>query len=133
MLHGSETWGPSVSDRQRIRNDRGVKPGVDDPGALLDNFYSCDIINVLRSRRLRWFDHVERAPSALCIKMASEMKISSIKRRGRPKKTRLDCVINDIKERCFTHTDPQDRILWRVAVRQCLVPPNPSDGTGTAP
>ena len=73
--------------------------------------YLCDIIKVLRSRRLRCFGHVERAPSASCIKMASEMKISYIKRRGRPRKNWLDCVKNDIKERCLTHTDPQDRIL----------------------
>ena len=44
MLHGNETWGPNVSDLQRLkRNDRamirwicGVKPGVHDPSALLD-------------------------------------------------------------------------------------------------
>ena len=74
---------------------------IHDPGALLHKLYFCDIINVLRSRRLRWFDHVERAPSASCIKMSSKMKISSIKRHGRPRKTWLDCVKNDIKERCL--------------------------------
>ena len=57
---------------------------------------------------------------------------SSIKRRERPRKTSLDCVIIDIKDRCLTHTDPQDRILWRAAVRQCLLLPSPSDGTRTA-
>ena len=119
MLHGIETWGPNVSDLQRLQlNDSsrirwicGVKPGVYDPGALVDKLYSCDIINVLRSRRTRWFGHVERAPSASCIKMASDMKNSSLKRSGRPRKTWLDCVKNDIKERCLTHTDPQDRFF----------------------
>ena len=134
MLHGTETWGPNVSDLQRlqridssrIRWICGVKPGVYDSGALVDKLYLCDIINVLRSRRTRCFGPVERPPSASCIKMASDMKISSLKRSGRPRKTWLDCVKNDIKECCPTHTDPQDCIFWRAAVGQCLVLPTPS-------
>ena len=65
----------------------GGKPGVHDPRALLDKLLLRDIINVLRSRHLRWCGHVKRAPSSSCIKMASEMQISSIKKRGRQRKT----------------------------------------------
>ena len=66
MLEGIETWGRNVSDLQRLRrNDRaiirwicGVKPVVRERGALRYKFGICDIINVLRSRHLRWFRHV---------------------------------------------------------------------------
>ena len=137
MLHGSETWGPNASDLHRLqRNDRamirwicGTKAGVHVPDELLQKLDINNITTVLRSGRLRWFGHVERAPSTSCIKTVREKKISPIKRRGRPRKTWSECVNNDIKECGLTHIDPQDRESWRAGVRHCLVLPTPSYGT----
>ena len=69
MLHGSEPWVTNVSDLQllqRIESSTirwicGVNPGIHDPGTLLDKLGLCDLINVLRSRRLVRFGHVERS------------------------------------------------------------------------
>jgi len=80
MLHGSETWGPNASDLQRLRrNDRSMIRWICGSKALVETPYDqllfklglTDITVVPRSRRLRWFGHVQRAES--CINTVTEL------------------------------------------------------------
>ena len=140
MLHGSETWAPNASDLQRLRrNDRsmirwicGTKDQDETPSAtLLQKLGIDDITAVLRSRRLRWSGHVQRATS--CINSVTDLVIPGIRGRGRPRKTWLECVRKDVSECGLSGIDPQDRVAWRAGVRRCLVLPTPSNGTSPAP
>ena len=133
MLHGSETWGPNASDLHRLqRNDRamirwicGAKVRDRNSAALLQKLGIADITAVLSSRRLRWYGHVERAPPTSTINSVTKIDVSPIKKRGRPRKTWLECVKNDIKKFGLTGTDMHDREAWRAGVRRCLVLPTP--------
>ncbi|XP_063727219.1 uncharacterized protein LOC134854790 [Symsagittifera roscoffensis] len=98
MLHGSETWAPNALDLQRLRrNDRsmirwicGTKLDDDISTAVLHQKLGVvDITSVLRTRRLRWFVHVQRASS--CINSVTRMKIPGRRGRGRPRKTWSEC------------------------------------------
>ena len=74
MLHGSETWAPNASDLQRLRrNDRAMirwicSAKLEDKisSAVLHQKLDLDEITaVLRTRRLRWYGHVQRATSCI--------------------------------------------------------------------
>ena len=129
MLHGGETWGPNVSELQRLRrNDRsmirwmcGTKARDETPSEkLLKKLGLCDITAVLRCGRLRWSGHVERATSY--INTVTKLVVPGKRGRGRPRKTWAQCVKNDIHEYGFTEIDPQDRESWRRRVKTILVP-----------
>ena len=129
MLHGGETWGPNVSELQRLRrNDRsmirwmcGTKARDETPSEkLLEKLGLCDITAVLRCGRLRWSGHVERATSY--INTVTKLVVPGKRGRGRPRKTWAQCVKNDIHEYGFTEIDPQDRESWRRRVKTILVP-----------
>ena len=120
MLHGSETWGPNASDLHRLqRNNRamirwicGAKAGVHNSDELLHKLGINNITAVLRSGRLRWFGHVERAPSTSCIKTVREEKISPIKRHGRPRKTWSECVKTTLTRKTGNHGELVYDIAW---------------------
>ena len=83
-----------------------------------------EITAVLRTRRLRWYGHVQRATSC----------INSITRdRGRPRKTWSACVRNDLTICNLDGVNPLDRNSWRTSVRRCQVLPTPESGTTAAP
>ena len=137
MLHGSETWAPSVSNLQRLqRNDRsmirwicGTKPYDRTPSAeLLLKLGIADITTVLRTHRLRWYGHVKRAST--CINSITELPLPGKRNRGRPVKTWLSCINNDILECDLSQIDPLNREEWRR--RACRLLPTPVAGTQAA-
>ena len=140
MLHGSETWATKSSDLQRLRrNDRamirwicgvGIRDNID-TAALLQRLNIADITTSLRARRLRWFGHVRRASS--CTGSITEMTVIGQRGCGRPRKTWLDCVEEDIGACGLPGVEPLVREAWRAGVRQCLVLPTPATGTTAAP
>ena len=140
MLHGSETWAPNSSDLQRLRrNDRsmirwicGVKLDDEIPSIVLHQRLHIEEITVaLRTRRLRWFGHVQRASS--CINSVSNLTVPGSRRRGRPRKTWSECVKKDIVDCNLSGFNPLDRDAWREAVRLSQVLPTPDSGTTAAP
>ena len=139
MLHGRETWGWNILDlKQLCRNDRamirwicGTKDRVDTSSvSLLQKLGIKDITAVLRSGRLRWYGHVQRAMSR--IKSVTDLPLPGPRGKGRPRKTWSECVKTDISDCGLTGVDPQDRNAWRVSVRHSLVLLNPFDGTRAA-
>ena len=99
LLHGSETWAPTVPDLQRLRRkDRSmvcwicrVRDDDEVPGDTLCAMLGLqEVTTALHTRRLRWFGHV--ACSTSCTNSITSMTISSTRRRGRPKKTLSECA-----------------------------------------
>ena len=92
---------PQDTDTHDCRLSILNKHGVHGPRALHDKLGLCDVIKVLQSRRFNWFGYIERAHFDSCIKIASDMRISSIKRRGRPKILGYLCASNYMKGLCI--------------------------------
>ena len=140
MLHGSERWGPNILDLKLLcRNYRamvcwicGTKDCVETSSVvLLQKLGIKNITAVLHSGQLRWYGHVQRATS--CIKSVTDLLLPGPRGKGRPRKTRSECVKTDISDRGLTGVDAQDRDAWRAGVWDSLVLPTPLDGTWTAP
>ena len=137
MLHGSETWAPTVNTLQRLqRNDRamirwicGTKSGDRISSAvLLERLGLHDISDVVRSRRLRWYGHVMRSPG--CINDVTHFNAPGDRSRGRPAKTWSSCVEDDLRRCGLKDADPLDRVEWRRRVGRLL--PTPAAGNLTA-
>ena len=139
VLHGSETWAPNASDLQRLRrNDRavtrwicGAKLADKIPTAVLHQKLDLDEITAVRTRRLRWYGHVQRATS--CINSITRLELPGTRDRGRPRKTWFACVKNDMTICNLDRVNPLDRNSWRTSVRRCQVLPTPESGTTAAP
>ena len=96
MLHASETWPLTKTNLQRLqRNDRAmirqicsIKPedvAKVRSSELLAKLKLEDLNLILRERRLRWFEHVERSRGA--IRTACDIQIVGRQGPGRPKLT----------------------------------------------
>ena len=139
MLHGGESWAPTASDIQRLRrNDRsmirwicGVKARDEIPSTVLHaRLGVAEVDNELRTRRLRWYGHVQRSTSH--INTVTTLRVNGPGRRGRPKKSWEQCVKKDVKD-CMKEKDPCDRVAWRAGVRASrLVPTSEAETTGPA-
>ncbi|CAH1252456.1 Hypp9296 [Branchiostoma lanceolatum] len=89
-----------------------------------------DISSVLRSRRLRWYGHVERAIGS--INSITKLQLPGNRGRGRPKKSWSECVKKDIKECGLTNVDPLDGAAWRRCVKTGRLLPTPVSGNPAA-
>ena len=93
-----------------------------------NNIFLCEIVirnkfeitAVLRTRRLRWYGHVQRATS--CINSITLLGLPGTRDRGRPRKTWSACVRNDMTICNLDGVNPLDRNSWRTSVRRCQVP-----------
>ena len=78
-----------------IRCICGAKLADKIPTAVLHQKLDLDEITaVLRTRRLRWYWHVQRATS--CINSITRFELPGTRDRGRPRKTWSACVRNDM-------------------------------------
>jgi len=100
--------------------------------------YNCSLnsmevfnIIVLRTRRLRWYGHVQRATS--CINSITRLGLPGTRDRGRPRKTWSAGVRNDMTICNLDGVNPLDRNSRRTSVRRCQVLPTPESGTTAAP
>ena len=90
-----------------------------------------EITAVLRTRRLRWYGHAQRATS--CINSITRLGLPGTRDRGRPRKTWSACVRNDMTICNLDGVNPLDRNSWRMSVRCCQVLPTSESGTTAAP
>ena len=125
LLHGSETWAPTALYLQRLcRNDRamirwicGVKPHDEVPMKTLYTKLGIQEVAVeLRTKRLRWYGHVERASSRT--NSITSIAIPDPRGRGRPRKSWSECVKADVDVCNIEGIDPQNREAWRSGVRR---------------
>ena len=121
MLHGSETWGPNILDlldlKQLCCNDRAMirwicctKDRVETYSvSLLQKIGIQDITAVLCSGRLGWYGHVQQLHAMSCIKSVTDLPLPGPRGKGKPRKTRSECVKTNISNCGLTGFDPQDR------------------------
>ena len=134
LLHASECWAPTASDLSRIqRCDRSMSRWICkvkwsdrvSSVSLLEKLMIPSIESVLSERRLRWYGHVKRNSgsinNALCFEAPGR------RGRGRPKKTWLETVRNDIKNWNMP-ASPENRIEWRSTMKLVMQTCNPHIG-----
>ena len=102
LLYASETWAMSAACLNRLRrNDRAMirwMCGVStedeiSSSALLERMKLDDLEDVLRTRRMRWFGHVERSEG--WISKVLNVDPGGRRGRGRPRKTWQEDVRKD--------------------------------------
>ena len=82
----------------------------------------CEVAEVVRRGRLRWYGHVERMNGDNWVSACRDIKVEGARGRGRPRKTWQDCVSEDMKRLGLKREDAQDRALWRVKIMGNILP-----------
>ena len=125
MVYGSEMWSIKVEheaklERTEMRMIRwmcGVSLRERKTSAELRERIGVEAIGVLvRRNRLRWFGHVERKVEDDWVKRCTVMEVEGTRPRGRPKKTWMEVVADDMRRMGLTPEDAQDRIKWRKGI-----------------
>ena len=128
MTYGGETWATKTEDVRRmctaemrmLRMMCGVKI---DERRRNDDIRSImgveSVEECIERERLRWFGHVMRRSDESELRQAMRFEIRGEKRKGRPKKTWVECVRNDMKKRNLPIScgDWRDRKKWRSHLR----------------
>ena len=107
------------TERMMIRWMCGVR--LSDRKASAELLSRLDIESVsvvVRRGRLRWFGHVERKQSDDWVSACRHIVVESVKGRGRsrPRKTRRECVEEDMSKLKLCVKDTQDRAVWRYGI-----------------
>ena len=71
------------------------------------------ITNFIRSGRLRWYGHVMRTGDGDWVKKCMEYRVEGRRPVGRPRKTWLESVEEDMVELVIDKEDIHDRSRWR--------------------
>ena len=121
LVYGSETWpmkkdvrtensmvrwmsGVTLKDRrssEKLRCGLGIE-GVEE--------------EVVRRGRLRWFGHVEHKEADDWVSKCRNLVVVGGVKKGRPRKTWMECVKEDTEECWLKKEDAQDRSLWRRSI-----------------
>ena len=72
----------------------------------------------IRRRRLRWFGHVKRREVGDCLGDVLRMEVSGSRPRGRPKKSWMDNVKEDLRKLNLREDDAYDRDYWRAVIKR---------------
>ena len=67
--------------------------------------------SVVRRSRLRWFGHVERKEAHGWVSKCRNLEVVGGVRKGRPRKTWMECAKEDMEECGFKKEDTQNRPL----------------------
>jgi len=91
--------GVKLNERKKSEELRGMKP----------------VSLMIRKSRLRWFGHVEQKDDSDWVRRCIMWEVEGIRPRLREdsKKTRLDCVKNDMESLGLSLKDAQFKNKWR--------------------
>ena len=130
MLYGAETWPLTqrlerviVScDRRMLRYMAGVRLQEHVPSEEVASRCGLrQISEVMRTRRLRWYGHVRRREEGEPLATVRDWEVQGRRPRGRPRKTWMDNVKEDMRMLNLTDDMIEDRQMWRSAIaRQTL-------------
>lgn len=132
VLYAAETMSATKKDEEKlkvferkiVRKIYGLKKINDEQYRRLTNqeitniLDGEDIVRELKSKRLRWFGHVNRKEDEAIIKKITKWKPQEDRSRGRPKARWEDQVLNDLKELGISDWNQKirDRTGWRKIV-----------------
>ena len=120
MLYGAESWPMTQSIEQQIRRTdlkmlrwiHRVNPSDRVSSRdILSRAGLCDISKLLRQHRLRWFGHVKRSSDRL-LQQIMALQVEGKKPKGRPRKTWMQTLQDDLKELDLVENDALDRVKW---------------------
>ena len=126
MLHGSGTWPATKEDVTRLeRNDMMMIRWICSAkltdkipsNELRDRMGLCSIQEILKCGRLRWYGHLQRMDPDMWPRKVLDMKVEGRNPRGRPRKTWMECVGNDMKEKGLKKEQTMNRYEWRRAIK----------------
>ena len=124
-MYGGETWAMKVEDTQKLirteasmmRRMCGVSLKKHLSNEALRERLGIDCVSdVVRRRRRRWFGHVERKDDEQWVRKCMDFKVDGSAGRGRPWKSLLECVNDDMKKCGFKKEMAHDRTWWRLAI-----------------
>ena len=139
MLHASETWPLTKPNLQRLQqNDRAmirqicnVRPQdivTTRSNELLVRLGIEDLDLILKERRLRWYEHVERFNGA--VKTAFDIQVDGKRGPGRLKMTWKQLTERDCREWRLSAINQHDRHTWRSGVRSAMRAASQLSGRG---
>ena len=67
----------------------------------------------MRENRLRWFEHVQRKPIEAPVRRIETIIVEGKRSRGRPKKTWVEQIKDDLSELHLSEDLTRDRNSWR--------------------
>ena len=122
MLYASETWPLTKPDLQRLQqNERAMIRQICNvrlqdivttrSNELLVRLGIEDLDLILKERRLRWYQHVERTYGA--VKTAFDIQLDGKRGPGRPKMRWKQLTERDCREWKLSAINPHDRETWR--------------------
>ena len=124
LLYASETWAATQEVSRLNRNDmmmirwicsaklRDKVPSEE----LRSRLGLCSIENVLRYGRLRWYGHVQRMDPGTYPRKVENIIVTGSNPRGRPRKTWMQCIKNDLSVKGLHASLAQNRSSWRRAI-----------------
>lgn len=85
-----------------------------------------DIINFIKSQRMRWLGHIQRQPETSVLQRITTWKPMENRKRGRPKKRWYDDVTEDLRAMGVRNWKEMavDRDKWRKIVKEAKTHPN---------
>jgi hypothetical protein len=122
MVYGSETWAMKVEDMNRLQRVENImvrwmcsvslKKRIETE-ELRNRLGIASVDAVVRRERLRWFGHVERKSDNDWVKKCQKLEVDGKGKRGRKRKTWIECVNSDMKVLGLKVEETSDRLLWR--------------------
>lgn len=125
MLYGSETWAVKEEDLVRLeRNDMRMIRWMcnvslrdrESSDELRSRLGIHNIRDVVQTRRLRWFGHLERMEEDNWVSKCRGMVVEGTKPRGRPRKTWQEVIRADLRQKSLTPELTQSRSDWKSAI-----------------
>jgi hypothetical protein len=122
MIYGSETWAMNVEQERRLERAEmrmvrwmcGVSLRERKTSDELRRMMGIEsVMDVVKRGRLRWMGHVLRKDENDWVRAVMELNVEGSRARGRPKRTWLNVVEEDMRVRGLTRGDAYDREKWR--------------------
>jgi len=125
LLYGSETWPMKTEDMQRLTRTENSMDRLMSGVTLKDRRVSVQlrhglgiesVDSVVSRSRLRWFGHVERKETNDWVSKCRYLEVEGGVRKGRGRKTWIECVTADMKKVGLRKEDAQNRSLWSSSI-----------------
>src|SRR2546425_9890818 len=125
LVNGSETWAMKMVDMQRLlRTENNMVRWMS--GVILKDSRTREelkqglgiesVDRVVSRGRLRWYGHVERKNVDDWVSKCRNLEVVGGIRKGRGKKTWIECVKTDMKKIGLKKGDAQNRSPWSSSI-----------------